>query len=299
MHTEASRTLADSQSPHCSEEQYPWLNPTGGLGDILMISGVLKLVVDKNPAKLFNLVRRSIYQSILKDHPAIKLIGYPPKNAVIIGTDYWSREKLGPGDQRAFQIIARSFQLSTPVEEKLYLPGNLNQDDLLFQYLPLKAGKNLVIAPYSDSPRKMMPLARWEAIVESLAKEGYVILQVGKSNEVPIRGAYSLLGLTTPQQLVSLLARCNAVITVDNFVMHCSHLAGTPAVVLWGPTDPCVYGYSGQIHISPSNDFCKLKDKCLGPEYPENYPTGCPTEADHCLKSISLEEVKNAVRNII
>jgi hypothetical protein len=36
---------------------------------------------------------------------------------------------------------------------------------------------------------------------------------------------------------------------LDNFVMHVSYLAGTPAVVLWGPPAPEIYGYPGQYHL--------------------------------------------------
>ena len=63
-----------------------WINPTGGYGDILMLSGVLKQCHDKNPTVKYNLVRRTIYLNLLKGHPALEKIGLPPKNATIIKT---------------------------------------------------------------------------------------------------------------------------------------------------------------------------------------------------------------------
>jgi ADP-heptose:LPS heptosyltransferase len=299
MRNDGSGKPAGNLSVPREEERFPWINPTGGLGDILMLSGVLKLVKEKFPARHFNLVRRSRYQSILRNHPAIRVIGSPPRGAVIIGTDYWSKEKLGSGNQRAFQIIARSFGLPTPVEENLYLPGEIDHDDLLLRYLPIKPGKNILIAPYSDSPRKMMPLGSWRLLIEILRKDGYFVMQAGQPDELPLQGAYSLLGLTTPQQLVALLSKCDAVITVDNFVMHCSHLSQTPAVVLWGPTDPEVYGYAGQIHLGPLKNHCGLKDQCLGPEYPANYATVCPVGVDHCLNKIQVDEIIHSLSSIM
>ncbi|MBU1570345.1 MAG: hypothetical protein KKE00_07495, partial [Proteobacteria bacterium] len=99
-----------------------WINPLGGMGDTLMVSGVLKLVIENDPLRRFNLIRRTSYLSILKGHPAIAEIGYAPQDAMIMGTDYWSKEELGPNNQRAFQILARMFGLPSPIEERLYLP---------------------------------------------------------------------------------------------------------------------------------------------------------------------------------
>ena len=60
-----------------------WINPVGGLGDALILSGVLKAVYDSDHTKKFNLVRRSRYQSILKGHPAIEFVGFPNSGSEI------------------------------------------------------------------------------------------------------------------------------------------------------------------------------------------------------------------------
>ena len=99
-----------------ADDGIPWINPIGGLGDTLMVSGVLKQVVDRDPSKKFHLVRRINYHGILKGHPAIGQIGFPQKNARIMDVTYWSLETLGPGLQRPYQILARAFGLGTPVE---------------------------------------------------------------------------------------------------------------------------------------------------------------------------------------
>ena len=70
-----------------SGQQKSWINPIGGLGDTLMLSGVLKQVHDREPDKQFNLVRRSGYMSLLKGHPAIRHIGHPPADARLIRTE--------------------------------------------------------------------------------------------------------------------------------------------------------------------------------------------------------------------
>lgn len=272
---------------------YPWINPVGGLGDTLMVSGVLKLLVDRYPERRFNLVRRVSYPTILKGHPAIAAIGHPPKDAPLLGTDYWSRETLGPGEQRAFQILCRMFGLPTPAEERLYFPGTLENDAVFHQAIPY--GRiNIVIAPSSSSPRKEMHPANWHNLVDMLLEDGHFVAQVGKMNENHIRNAYFLLGLTTPPQLISLLSRFDVVVTSDNFVMHAAHLVGKPAVVLWGPTDHRVYGYPEQIHLQAEKS-CPPDYTCIGPQSGHLYDTPCPFKETHCMDSILPEAIHEAV----
>lgn len=281
-------------TPLSSSDVEKWINPVGGLGDTLMLSGVLKLLHDKDPSVKFHLARRTRYASILNGHPAIAGTGHPPKDAQVLPSDYWAKEELGGGSQRAFQILARMFGLETPVEEKLYLPMEPVDDPILYKYIPWKE-KNVLIAPTSESPRKMMHPMVWHHITERLVEQGVNVMQSGRIQELRIKGAYSLLGITTPRQLVALLRKCQLVITSDNFVMHAAHLAGVPAVVVWGPTDHHTYGYADQTHLQASLDHCHLRNECLGVGFSANYPTPCPLGEHHCMNKIPVEDILYAV----
>jgi ADP-heptose:LPS heptosyltransferase len=274
-----------------------WINPTGGYGDILMLSGVLKQCVDKNPQVKFNLVRRAIYSDLFNGHPAIKKIGYPPKDADIITTDYWLKEKLGSDIQRPYQILGRLFGLKTPLEEKLFLPGRYQEDRLLQDFIPHIGRKLIIIAPSSNSPRKMMDPDIWTDLVVKLKHNGFFVIQVGNKEDIYIRGAYSLLGLTTIHQLSSLLIKSSIIITVDNLIMHASHLVGKPAIAIWGPTDNKVYGYSEQVQIQCSTAHCDLRNKCLGPDFPDNYKMPCPLNIRHCMNGVSADVITEKVVN--
>jgi ADP-heptose:LPS heptosyltransferase len=269
-----------------------WINPIGGLGDTLMISGVMKQAHEREPGRRFALVRRTSYLSILRDHPAIEKVGFPPENARIMGTDYWAKEELGPGDKRAYQVLARMFGVETPVQEKLYLPGGFVEDSALHGQIP-PAKELILIAPFSESPRKVMHPSRWHVLLDMLKGPERLVVQVGRKDDLHIRNAYSLIGLTSPRQLISLISRSSLVITADNFIMHAAFLAGTPAIVLWGPTSPEVYGYPGQCHLR-AVPGCPEKSECLGPRNPDNYPRPCPYGDSHCLNAIDLEEITGA-----
>lgn len=264
---------------------------------MLMVSGVLKQVVDMDPMRRFNLVRRTRYSIIFEGHEAIAHIGFPQKEETVLRVDYWAMEELGPGVQRPYQILARGFGLKTPIEERLYLPGALAQDPFLEHFLPWKK-LNIMIAPASDSPRKAMNPLVWHRLVDYLLAEEAFIMQVGLLHEQHIRNAYSVRGMTTPQQLIALLRKCDLAITSDNFIMHAAHLTGTPAVVVWGPTSHEVYGYSEQIHLqaTPSCDLgneasCLASDKNKGGGL---YGTPCPLRDRHCIDQIKPEEIYEA-----
>lgn len=283
-------------------DEKPWINPIGGYGDILMLSGVLKLVIDNDPQRQFNLVRRTKYLTFLKGHPAIAAIGYPSKDAAIIGTDYWAKEPLGENDQRAFQILARTFGLKTPVNETLYMPQEQDDDPLLLEMIPWRE-RNVLIAPSSDSPRKIMAPELWHHLVEMLRADGFFVLQAGRLRDIHIRNAYSALGLTTPYQLIPLLRQFDVIVTSDNFIMHAAHLVGARAVVLWGPTLSEVYGYEGQFHLK-GDRACELGDKtdCLTGSINEGvtvYANSCPIGKDQCMNRIPVEGIFAAVKERI
>ncbi len=281
-----------------TRNNYPWINPIGGLGDTLMLSGVLKQVHDRNSQTRFNLVRRKKYTAILNGHPAIAGIGHPPEEAEIIKTDYWTMEKLGEGKQRAYQVLARSFGLEPPVKEELYFPDSADNDSLINDIIPWKE-KNILISPSSESPRKEMPPALWHEVVRQLTEHDCLVIQVGKRDELHIRNTYSLIGLTTPRQLIRLISKLDLVITVDNFIMHIAHMVGTPALVIWGPTEKKVYGYPGHIPVEAPVDHCHLINECLGPDYPQHYHVPCPLGKDHCMHRVSPKEIYKKAINIL
>jgi radical SAM protein with 4Fe4S-binding SPASM domain len=274
-----------------------WISPIGGLGDTLMISGVLKQVSEKDPTRKFNLVRRTKYPPFLEGHPAIAHIGHPPPGARFISTNYWNHEDYQRPGARAYQILARIFGLTPPVEERLYVPGELQDDPVLMDLIPWKS-PNVLICQSSDSPRKQMGIDRWESLVERLNRDKIGVVEAGRMRDRYVRGAYSLLGLTTPRQLISLLRRFDAIVTADNFIMHVAHLCGVPAVVLWGPTDHRVYGYSGQVHLQAKMD-CEYPGGCLGPGNGHLYQVDCPRGAAHCMNTLELATIYNSLKSLL
>lgn len=272
-----------------------WINPIGGLGDILMLSGVLKQHYDENPQEKFNLVRRTQYTQVLNEHPAIEKIGYPETDDELIGTNYWNIEKIGGGKQRAYQILARTFGLKTPISEELYLPNREHNKNILFNNIPWKK-KNIILAPYSNSPRKTMHPIHWHQLVEKITNnDDILVIQTGLIHEMHIKNTFSLLGVTDLYDLVELVKKADLVISSDSLMMHVAKLTETPGIIIWGPTSQEVYGYENHTHFTAPMDHCNLKDKCLGADFPENYPTQCPlNDSGHCMNRLDVNKLYNA-----
>ena len=278
-----------------SEGSLTWINPRGGLGDALMLSGVLKQVVEQDPSRKFNLVTRAQFGPLLDGHPALAQTGYPPPGAKFIGTNYWDQEDYHLPGQRAYQMLARIFGLETPVEERLYIPGEIKDDPVLMGLIPWQS-RHILICPGSGSPRKRMAVEKWELLVARLNQDRLGIVQAGTMKDRYVRGAYSLLGLTTPRQLISLLRRFDVIVTGDNFIMHAAHLCGVPAVVLWGPTDYRVTGYAGQIHLKAGLD-CEYFGRRLGGGDPDHQE--CPRGEARCMNGLKTEDIYLAVQRLL
>lgn len=173
-----------------------WINPIGGLGDTLMLSGVLKQLVEQRPHQRFRLVRRPGYMNILEGHPAILGVGFPRYDDEILSTDYWTRELPGVGRQRPMQIMGRMFKIDNEIEERFYV-AHENLRDPLIDLIPW-GSKNIVIAPGSTSPRKEWALLKMEALTRKLKNAGYFVIQIGDARQRHVRFTYSLLGVTQP-----------------------------------------------------------------------------------------------------
>ena len=101
----------------------------------------------------------------------------------------------------------------------------------------------IIISPYSRVMRNGKPNPKnypsWLHVIGGLKDQR--IVQVGIPGEARMvedfRSGLSLVDLRT------LLAECETWISVDNFFPHLAHHAAKPGVVLWGQSDPLVFGY--------------------------------------------------------
>lgn len=282
-----------------NSEEPIWVNPVGGLGDIIMLSTALKRSYDKY-SKKFCIARRSQYTEFFTHHPAVQEIGFPPVGSNIVCNDYWMREDFNNVKNKALDIICKIFGIETCSDDDLYLPQmEINKaTETLMKNIPWRT-KNVAIVFSSESPRKMMHPIKWHIIVEKLLAQNCFVIQIGRMGDVPIRGAYSLIGATYPLQIIDILRNVNAVITLDNYVMHAAKLVHTPTIALFGPTEASRYGYKEHVCLQADISQCDQLNKCLGPHVPENYSTPCPFYEKHCMNTHEENKIVDITMSIL
>lgn len=282
-----------------NSEEPIWVNPVGGLGDIIMLSTAMKRSYDKY-AKKFYIARRAQYTEFFSCHPAVQEIGYPPIGSNVVCNDYWMRADFNNAENKALDITCRIFGVEAYSDDDLYLPQmEINKTtETLMKNIPWRT-KNVAIVFSSESPRKMMHPVKWHIIVEKLLAQNCFVIQIGRMGDVPIRGAYSLIGATKPLQIIDILRNVNAVITLDNYVMHAAKLVHTPTIALFGPTEASRYGYKDHFCLQADLSQCNQTDKCLGPHVPENYSTPCPLCEKHCMNTHDENKIVDITTSIL
>lgn len=269
-----------------------WIDPQGGFGDLLILSGVMKEAFDRTGMQ-YNVVSCNGRRWLFADHPAVRCYGRPPQDASIEVMNYGYEAEHQRGG-RPYPVLARMFGLSPPGEERLYAPLAKIDVRPLCHYLP--PGQPWVaICPSSNGPRKEMAATQWEELVAIMAAHQVAAIQLGNKRDRYIRGAYNFLGLTTPAEALALLAKMQAVITVDSFLMHGAFMQKTPAIVLWGPTNPEVFGYDAHINLRSLSSPCHVCPK-MAYEYLLKCPQG---DEFHCMNRFDMGSVWLKLKRIL
>ncbi len=101
-------------------------------------------------------------------------------------------------------------------------------------------GGYAAIHPFSGSARKNWPLKNFEAIARLLELELRVEWAAGPEETLPQARRFDGL-----DELAAWLAGARLYIGNDSGISHLAAAVGTPAVVLFGPTDPRVWAPRG------------------------------------------------------
>ena len=120
-------------------------------------------------------------------------------------------------------------------------------------------GKNIIISPYSFNPQHPKSYIYWKKLISLLKKEGYKITQIGKSGEEKIKGINDYLFDASFKDLEKRILSCKLWISGDNFLQHFVNSLNTPikGVVIWGMSDPKIFGYHYNANILKSEKYLR------------------------------------------
>lgn len=120
--------------------------------------------------------------------------------------------------------------------------------------------KYILISPYSrilkDGTYNAKNYPWWPVVIEDLKKD-FEIIQVGIREETALVADFRPnLKLKKLGELL-LDDNCYSWISVDNFFPHLAHLVGKPGVVIWGISDPNIFGYKENKNLLKSKKFLR------------------------------------------
>jgi ADP-heptose:LPS heptosyltransferase len=122
--------------------------------------------------------------------------------------------------------------------------------------------KTVVIAPFSSKLHNGKPNAKnypyFPELIRLLKNKGYYTIQIGVSGEARLEGVNEFRQNLSFKQLEELVWKDETLlISVDSFFPHFCHNIGRACIVLWGKSDPNVFGYKENINILKDRKYLR------------------------------------------
>jgi len=120
--------------------------------------------------------------------------------------------------------------------------------------------KYIVISPWSkelrDKSYNPKNYPNWPKVIEDLAKD-WDIIQIGVDGEEQLTNDFRKnLSLKKIKELIT-DARCYTWISGDNFLPHLMHLVKKPGIVLFGISDPNIFGYKENMNLLKARKYLR------------------------------------------
>lgn len=114
------------------------------------------------------------------------------------------------------------------------------QDHLDFVEKWCRHEKYIVVQAESSHwfKEKDWSIAKWQNLVSILNDHGFTIYLIGSIENSAVEGAIDLRGKTTLSESLLLIKYAKLLLGINSFAEQAAHLYGTPAVILYGPTNP-------------------------------------------------------------
>lgn len=145
----------------------------------------------------------------------------------------------------------------------------------------------IIISPYAKKLRteginpKNYP--HWKKLVACLTLIGEEIVQIGVDGEEQLvedfRKNLSL------EDLKSLVSECRTWISVDSFFQHYAWDLGKPGIVLWGQSDPNIFGHPENTNLLKGREYLRPTQFWMWEQ--AEYRTDCWVEPEEVLKHLN------------
>jgi len=156
----------------------------------------------------------------------------------------------------------------------------------------------VLVHPGAGQPGKQWPRRNWVALLRRLRQDNLRVLLTGSVAETVLCRSLAPAaagsvedwsGRTGWESLAALVAGAAAVVAADTGIAHLAQALGTPAVVLFGPNDPAVWGYRHAPYRALAQPLaCSHCARARCPRVPAGW-------VSPCMDAITVESVVAAL----
>lgn len=155
----------------------------------------------------------------------------------------------------------------------------------------------ILISPWSRPTTEGKPSPKnypfWPQAVKLLKDAGHEVAQVSPQGEPDVQGASRVAPLPY-RRLSDYIRTCATWISVDNFWHHLAWSIGEPGVVIFGSSDPLIFGHEENINLLKDRRFLRVRQFGLWSQeraYPEMF-VGPEVVAKAALQSVEQREAR-------
>ena len=119
----------------------------------------------------------------------------------------------------------------------------------------------ILISPYSkplrNGERNPKNYPEWNMLAQLFKNQGWEMFQFTVPNEYIIHSDVSMIIPLELYEIKNILSDYDTFISVDNFFPHLAAYYNFPGFVLWGKSDPKIYGHEIHTNILKSRDYLR------------------------------------------
>ena len=123
--------------------------------------------------------------------------------------------------------------------------------------------RNVILSPYSRPLKngKVNPknYPYFDRLVQMIKSKGCHVIQIGRTGEKILPGVEDMRYDLSLDDIKELIKNSEAWISVDNFLPHLCNLIGVQGYVIFGPSDPNIFGHP--LHVNILKDRKYLREK--------------------------------------
>jgi ADP-heptose:LPS heptosyltransferase len=269
---------------------------TGGLGDIVLLTAALRAFSDQHPtARITVACSSQKHLEILTKNPHIDRLLCPRRLGRWLTTQHRSRQLTWINYGTSFPSLFGRRPAGAILANMLGVElGDARPEIFLTQEEERQAktrigdGEPVIAVNVSagGTVNKIWALERWTKLLERHPTQRFV--QLGSADEPALPGAIDLRGMSLRVSM-AVVEHAVAFVGADTFWQHVAAAFQKPAVVLFGPSTPAVWGHPTAINLWEPPRCAPCIDVLRDAE--------CPYQIA-CMRAIDVDTVARALATV-